>query len=164
MKPIWQAELREAIARVVGARERPDAVPLVTRFSLTPAVPGVCLRVLLAEDNLVNQKVMTRLLEKRGHRVVVAGNGREVLDALGKESFDLILMDVQMPELDGFETTAVIREQEKSSGVHQPVIALTANAMKGDRERCLSAGMDAYLTKPIRPDELDALLAPYLSA
>jgi PAS domain S-box-containing protein len=162
MKPIRQYELREAIARVIGSREQ-RAVPLVTRFSLTPAsAPPVCLRVLLAEDNLVNQKVVTRLLEKRGHRVMVAGNGREALDALGRENFDLVLMDVQMPEMDGFETTAVIREKEKSSGVHQPVVALTANAMKGDRAQCLSAGMDAYLTKPIRSDELDALLATYL--
>jgi CheY-like chemotaxis protein len=161
MKPIRQYELREAIARVVGSRAQP-AVPLVTRFSLTPSAPAVCLRVLLAEDNLVNQKVVTRLLEKRGHRVMVAGNGREALDALGRENFDLVLMDVQMPEMDGFETTAVIREKEKSSGVHQPVVALTANAMKGDRAQCLSAGMDAYLTKPIRSDELDALLATYL--
>jgi len=163
MKPIRQCELREAIAKVVGARGQQDAVPLVTRFSLTPAgAPGVCLRVLLAEDNPVNQKVVTRLLEKRGHSVVVAGNGREALDALGKEPFDLVLMDVQMPEMDGFETTAAIRENEKSSGVHQPVVALTANAMKGDREQCLAAGMDAYLTKPIRSAELDALLAAYV--
>jgi two-component system sensor histidine kinase/response regulator len=118
--------------------------------------------VLLAEDNLVNQKVVMRLLEKRGHRVVVAANGHEALDALAKQDFDLVLMDVQMPEMDGFEATAVLRQKEKISGVHQTIIALTANAMKGDREHCLAAGMDAYLSKPIRPDELDAVLATYL--
>jgi PAS domain S-box-containing protein len=163
MKPIRQSELREAIARVVGAREQQHAVPLITRFSLATALaPATCLRVLLAEDNLVNQKVVTHLLEKRGHRVVVASNGREALDALEKETFDLVLMDVQMPDMDGLETTAAIREKEKESGAHQPVVALTANAMKGDREQCLVAGMDSYLTKPIRSDELDALLATYL--
>ena len=163
MKPIRQSELREAIARVVGAKDQQDTVPLITRFSLAPAsAPAVCLRVLLAEDNLVNQKVVMRLLEKRGHRVVVAANGREALDALGKQNFDLVLMDVQMPDMDGFEATAVLREQEKISGVHQSVVALTANAMKGDREQCLSAGMDGYLSKPIRSDELDAILANYL--
>ncbi|HXM61613.1 MAG TPA: response regulator, partial [Terriglobales bacterium] len=163
MKPIRQSELREAIARVVGAQDQQDTVPLITRFSLAPAsVPAVCPRVLLAEDNLVNQKVVVRLLEKRGHRVVVAATGREALDALAKQYFDLVLMDVQMPEMDGFEATAALREKEKTSGVHQPVVALTANAMKGDREQCLAAGMDAYLSKPIRPDELDAILATYL--
>jgi PAS domain S-box-containing protein len=162
MKPIRQSELREAIARVVGSLNQQDGVPLITRFSLAPAnAPAVSLRVLLAEDNLVNQKVVMRLLEKRGHRVVVAANGREALDALGKQNFDLVLMDVQMPEMDGLEATAVLRQKEKTSGVHQPVVALTANAMKGDRERCLSAGMDDYLSKPIRPDELDAVLATY---
>src|SRR6202022_1671902 len=99
-----------------------------------------------------------RLLEKRGHRVVVAGNGREALDALEKGNFDLVLMDVQMPEMDGLEATASIREKEKTSGLHQPIIALTAHAMKGDREKCLAAGMDGYLTKPIRPPELDQIL------
>jgi CheY-like chemotaxis protein len=92
----------------------------------------------------------------------VAVNGREVLEALEKESFDLVLMDVQMPELDGLEATAAIREREKGSGVHQAVIALTAHAMKGDRERCMAAGMDGYLSKPIRPQELDAILESYV--
>jgi two-component system, sensor histidine kinase and response regulator len=104
-----------------------------------------------------------RLLEKRGHYVVVAGNGREALKALEKTRFDLVFMDVQMPEVDGLEATAVIREREKGSGMHQPIIALTAHAMKGDREKCLAGGMDGYLTKPIRPQELDAILEGYLS-
>ena len=102
-----------------------------------------------------------RLLEKRGHTVTVAGNGKEALAALEQQSFDLVLMDVQMPEMDGFEATATIREKEKHSGSHLPVIAMTAHAMVGDRERCLAAGMDDYITKPIRTDELTSLLARY---
>jgi two-component system, sensor histidine kinase and response regulator len=164
LKPIRQSELREAIARVLGAREHTGPIPLITRYSLHDArEPTAVLRVLLAEDNAVNQRLAVRMLEKRGHRVVVAGNGREVLEALEKGSFDLVLMDVQMPEMDGFEATTAIREQEKSSGTHLPVIALTAHAMKGDRERCLAAGMDAYLSKPIRPQELDDILDGYLA-
>jgi signal transduction histidine kinase/DNA-binding response OmpR family regulator len=163
LKPIRQSELREAIARVLGAKGQEGVIPLVTRYSLQDARdPSVFLRVLLAEDNPVNQRLVTRLLEKRGHRVVVAVNGHEVLEALNKESFDLVLMDVQMPEMDGLEATAAIREKEKGSGLHQAVIALTAHAMKGDRERCLAAGMDGYLSKPIRPQELDAILESYL--
>ncbi len=94
--------------------------------------------------------------------MVVAGNGLEALAALKKESFDLVFMDVQMPEMDGYEATAAIREAERDNGRHQPVIALTAHAMKGDREKCLAAGMDGYLSKPIRPQELDEVLEEYL--
>jgi two-component system sensor histidine kinase/response regulator len=159
LKPIRQSELREAIGRVLGADKPEGAIPLITRYSLQDArEPGSSLRVLLAEDNRVNQRLVVRLLEKRGHRVAVAANGLEALAALKKETFDLVLMDVQMPEMDGMEATAAIREEEKASGEHQPIIALTAHAMKGDREKCLSAGMDAYLTKPIRPQELDEVL------
>jgi two-component system sensor histidine kinase/response regulator len=121
------------------------------------------LSVLLAEDNLVNQRLVVRLLEKRGHRVVVAGTGLEALKALEKESFDLVLMDVQMPDMDGLEATAAIREKEKDTAAHQAIVALTAHAMKGDREKCLAAGMDGYLTKPIRPQELDQLLEIYVA-
>jgi len=154
LKPIRQSELREAIARVLGAREQEGSIPLITRFSLQDARdPTSVLRVLLA----------SRLLEKRGHRVVVTANGREALAALEKESYDLVLMDIQMPEMDGFEATAAIREKEKGSGIHQPVIALTAHAMKGDRERCLAGGMDGYLSKPIRLQELDELLEAYVA-
>ncbi len=163
LKPIRQSELREAVARVLGAREHDGFIPLITRFSLQDArEPDAYLSVLLAEDNLVNQRLVVRLLEKRGHRVVVAGTGLEALQALEKERFDLVLMDVQMPEMDGLEATAAIREKEKSSGFHQPVVALTAHAMKGDREKCLAAGMEGYLTKPIRPQELDQLLDIYV--
>ena len=164
LKPIRQSELREAIARVLGANPQEGAIPLITRFSLHDARdPSAYLRVLLAEDNAVNQRLATRLLEKRGHRVAVAGNGQEALDALEKEKFDLVFMDVQMPEMDGLEATAAIREKEKNSGLHQPIIALTAHAMKGDRDKCLAAGMDGYLSKPIRPQELDEILEDYLA-
>jgi CheY-like chemotaxis protein len=164
LKPIRQSELREAVARVLGAVEQEGKIPLITRFSLGDARDGSeSLRVLVAEDNAVNQRLIVRLLEKRGHRVVVAGNGLEAVEAQEKEKFDLILMDMQMPEMDGFEATAVIREKEKSSRAHIAIVALTAHAMKGDREKCLAAGMDGYLAKPIRPQELDEMLDGYLA-
>ena len=164
MKPIRQSELREAIARVLGARVQQGAIPLITRYALHDArEPGTSLRILLAEDNPVNQRLASRLLEKRGHSVVVAGNGRGALEALEKEYFDLVFMDVQMPVMDGFEATAAIRKKEGDSGIHLPVVALTAHAMKGDREKCLAGGMDGYLTKPIQPQELDELLQSYIA-
>jgi len=115
--------------------------------------------VLLAEDNSVNQRLVSRLLEKKGHRVFVVPNGREALEALERESFDLVFMDVQMPEMNGFEATAAIRERERISGGHMPIIAMTAHAMKGDRERCLVAGMDGYISKPVEIKELFAVMA-----
>jgi signal transduction histidine kinase/DNA-binding response OmpR family regulator len=164
IKPIRQSELREAIARVLGKEEQKDTIPLASQASRDDArEPTGCLSVLLAEDNAVNQRLAARLLEKRGHCVVVAANGQEALTALEKEKYDLVLMDVQMPVMDGLEATAIIRGKEKLSGNHQMVIALTAHAMKGDRERCLAAGMDGYLSKPIRPQELDAILDDYMA-
>jgi PAS domain S-box-containing protein len=166
LKPIRQSELREAIVRVLGARSRGGAIPLVTRYSLQDAGgPATYLRVLVAEDNHVNQLLSTRLLEKRGHRVMMTGNGREALEALAKSSYDLVLMDVQMPEMDGLQATAALRdiERKRGNGHHQPVIALTAHVMKGDKERCLAAGMDGYLAKPIRPQELDEILEKYMA-
>ncbi len=115
-------------------------------------------RILLAEDNLVNQRLAVKLLEKQGHTVVVANNGQEAVDTLEREKFDLILMDMQMPLMSGIEATAIIREKEKATGEHIRIIALTANAMTGDKEKCLAAGMDAYLSKPIRVQELLAVL------
>ena len=109
---------------------------------------------MLAEDNAVNQRLAARILEKRGHTVVVANNGLEAIEWLRKDTFDLVLMDVQMPEMDGLEATAAIRNLEKETGDHIPIVALTAHAMKGDRERCLNAGMDFYVSKPIQPQEL----------
>ena len=114
-------------------------------------------RILLAEDNPVNQKVALRILEKHGHQVVVASNGREVIAELenrGWSGFDVVLMDVQMPQMDGFAATAAIREREKTSGAHLPIIAMTAHAMKGDRERCMQAGMDGYVSKPFQVQDL----------
>jgi PAS domain S-box-containing protein len=126
--------------------------------ALSPPRPTARLNILLAEDNLVNQKLATILLRKSGHEVVVAGNGRQALEALQREWFDLILMDVEMPEMDGVETTACIRKQEQERGGHIPIIALTAHALKGDRERLLAAGMDDYLTKPLDPAALKAVI------
>ena len=121
-------------------------------------------KILLAEDNPVNQKVAVRFLQKRGHTVVVAESGKKALDAWGKQTFDIILMDIQMPEMDGFEATARIREHEKSTSKHIPIIALTAHAMVGDRERCLAAGLDDYVSKPIDADDLFAAIQRLLPA
>ena len=107
---------------------------------------------------------MARLLEKRGHTVAVAGNGREALELLERQSFDIVLMDVMMPEMDGFEATRRIREKEKASGAHLPIVALTAHAMRGDRELCLNAGMDAYVSKPINLEELFSVIETMLSS
>jgi len=112
------------------------------------------MKVLLVEDSPVNQKLAAALLQKRGFEVTPKENGKAALASLERESFDLILMDVQMPEVDGFEATRTIREREKSTGGHIPIIAITAHALKGDQERCLAAGMDAYISKPIRSSEL----------
>jgi two-component system, sensor histidine kinase and response regulator len=159
-KPVRQGELLDAILTALGTRPMKEAPSnLVTRHSLREKSNH--LRILLVEDNAVNQVLAVRLLEKRGHTVAVAGNGKEGLAALEEQSFDLVLMDVQMPEMDGFEATTAIREKEKTSGNHLPVIAMTAHAMVGDRERCLEAGMDDYITKPIRVEELSELLKRY---
>jgi two-component system, sensor histidine kinase and response regulator len=155
-KPVSQSALIDAISGVLGAQVTPtDLAPLVAH----PVQPsGMKLRVLLAEDNAVNQKVASRLLEKQGHLVTIASDGRAALDALSRENFDLVLMDVQMPEMDGFEATAAIRAQERETGKHLPIIAMTAHAMQGDRERCMAAGMDDYIAKPIKFRELTDLL------
>jgi two-component system, sensor histidine kinase and response regulator len=110
--------------------------------------------MLVVEDNPVNQLLALRLLQKRGHSTVAAASGREALAALEKETFDVVLMDVQMPDMDGFEATRAIREKEQKTGEHVPIIALTAHAMRGDKERCMEAGMDAYISKPINVNEL----------
>ncbi|MGD0920158.1 MAG: PAS domain S-box protein [Terriglobia bacterium] len=156
IKPIRQSELLEAILLALGRPSREGERPVVlTRHSLREARRK--LRVLVAEDNVVNQALVVRLLEKQGHTVVVARNGKEALAILENSAgraFDCVLMDVQMPEMDGFEATAAIRQKEEASGIHLPIIAMTAHAMKGDRERCLAAGMDGYVSKPIEPKEL----------
>jgi CheY-like chemotaxis protein len=126
--------------------------PLLTAHSIRESRNA--LNILVAEDNLVNQTLARRLLEKRGHTVVVAETGRAVLTAIEDRTFDLVLMDVQMPEMDGLEATAAIRKREKSSGKHLPIIAMTANAMIGDKEHCLRAGMDGYVAKPLSVKDL----------
>jgi two-component system, sensor histidine kinase and response regulator len=138
-----------------GAAAGRDRPALVTRHSLREGHKNG--RILLVEDNSVNQLVARRLLEKRGHTVVVANDGREalaILDEAASVGFDCVLMDVQMPGMDGLECTAIIRGREQMSGRHLPIVAMTAHAMEGDAPRCLAAGMDAYLSKPIQPDEL----------
>ena len=153
LKPVRPSELREAIRTAFGRPARPEGgAALITRHSLRESRSR--LRILLAEDNEVNQEVVVRTLQKRGCSVTVANDGKEALDQLAKDAFDLVLMDVQMPEMDGLAATAAIRKREQATGEHIPVVAMTAHAMKGDRERCLDAGMDDYLSKPLNPREL----------
>ena len=162
LKPIRQSELCDAITQALGEPDPKGKSPLITRYSLGDSQrPSTILRILLAEDSPVNQRVASRLLEKRGHRVQVVADGREALAVLETKTFDLVFMDIQMPEIDGLEVTAEIRKKERDGPRHLPVIALTAHAMKGDRERCLAAGMDGYLSKPIRSQELDQILDHY---
>jgi CheY-like chemotaxis protein len=154
-KPVRQADLFDAICRVVDGRPQAGAV------QPAPALVGLPVRaldVLLAEDNVVNQRVAVGLLAKRGHRVQVAANGREALEAIERQRFDVVLMDVQMPEMGGLEATAQIRAREREGGQHLRIVAMTAHAMAGDRERCLAAGMDNYLAKPIDPRSLFAVV------
>jgi CheY-like chemotaxis protein/HPt (histidine-containing phosphotransfer) domain-containing protein len=155
--PVLASMTRTAKWKVPGMRGMPLSDP-VCGFNVMPGRPGGPaprpLRVLLAEDNPVNQKLAVTLLERQGHTVAVAGAGAAVLDALQRQPFDLVLMDVQMPGMDGLETTAHIRRREAATGAHVPIVAMTAYAMKGDRERCLAAGMDDYVSKPVRAQEL----------
>jgi len=152
-KPITQSSLLDIIQRTLSDPASEKArQPVITRHTLRET--RTRLHILLAEDNAVNQMFAVRLLEKHGHTVFVAENGKKALAAHEREPFDLVLMDVQMPEMDGFEATAAIREREKNTDDHIPIIAMTAHAMKGDREQCLQAGMDAYTTKPLKIQEL----------
>jgi PAS domain S-box-containing protein len=164
MKPLKQSELLDTILGVVSANVESGShrEPGPSHEESVSCLPP--LRVLLAEDNLVNQRLALRLLEKAGHTVRVAGNGRQALQALERDRFDLVLMDVQMPELNGMEATEAIRRRERTAGGHVPIIALTAHAMKGDRERCLAAGMDGYVAKPIRDQELFEAIEQVMAA
>jgi two-component system, sensor histidine kinase and response regulator len=152
MKPIKQSELYDAILGSLGCDD--EVAPSAAATTSTTPPTTRPLRVLLAEDSLVNQRLAVGLLERHGHRVTIANNGRQALDLVAGNGFDVVLMDVQMPELDGLEATRLIREQEKQSGTHVPIIAMTAHALKGDRERCLECGMDEYVSKPVRERQL----------
>jgi two-component system sensor histidine kinase/response regulator len=153
-KPVTQSELLNAILVAIarGGEDR-IAPDLTTRVAPTPST-GRRLRILVAEDNPINRAVATGILEKQGHLLVHAANGREAVEAFSDGAFDLILMDVQMPEMDGFEATRRIRELEEATGGHIRIAAMTAHAMAGDRERCLAAGMDDYVSKPLRKEDL----------
>jgi signal transduction histidine kinase/DNA-binding response OmpR family regulator len=164
-KPVRRAELKAVVFKALlrardphpGARSAMAETPTLA----TPLLDDSPMHILLAEDNVVNQRVALRILEKRGHRVEVVNNGAAALEALGQRDFDAVLMDVQMPEMGGFEAARKIREREFGGSVHIPIIAMTAHAMSGDRERCLKAGMDDYISKPIRAAALIELLGKY---
>jgi CheY-like chemotaxis protein len=160
IKPVKQADLLKAVAAALGQVEPPPKPAPAKPSAPTPVAsePPPGLKILLAEDSVVNQRLALGLLRQWGHTVVVANNGREALERLADQPFDVVLMDVQMPEMDGLEATARLRERERESGTHVPVIAMTAHAMQGDRDRCLAAGMDGYVVKPIRRPELQAAL------
>jgi two-component system sensor histidine kinase/response regulator len=163
LKPVMKAELRNAILTVLGQAQsdNPGVLPLVTRHTLRESLRK--LHVLVAEDNAVNQVVILRMLEKMGHSSVLARTGQEALSLAFSQNFDLVFMDVQMPEMDGLAATEAIRLREKSHGTHLPIFAMTAHAMKGDRERCLQAGMDGYITKPIRFSDIEKTLSSFSS-
>jgi PAS domain S-box-containing protein len=155
LKPVKQSELLDAVMGALGAA---DAAARKRQPEAAPAAIGP-LHVLLAEDSEVNQKLAIGLLERAGHRVVVAGNGREALELFQRDKFDLVLMDVQMPELDGWQATRELRAIERKTGqAHTPIVAMTAHAMQGDRERCLDSGMDDYIAKPIRARQLHEVI------
>ncbi|MCU0531831.1 MAG: response regulator, partial [Syntrophales bacterium] len=169
VKPVHQSILMDALVTAWSATLKGQPLPLITRHSLAEAraekkteqpeaVTAERVRVLVAEDNPVNQKLAIRMLEKFNLSVDVAANGREVIDMLGKAAYDLVFMDCHMPEMDGYEATASIRQAERESGKHLSIVAMTANAMQGDREKCLSAGMDDYITKPIRREAIQEML------
>ena len=162
-KPIRQSVLLDAILDALIAPTTPAPAVSPQPIAIVPA-PAAALRILVAEDNAVNQTLMTHLLTKAGHQVTMAANGEEAVAAMDREPYDVVFMDVQMPAMDGFEATAIIRGKEMATGAHVPIIALTAHAMQGDRERCLSAGMDGYLTKPLRSRELFAALDEFVPA
>ena len=163
IKPAVHAELLEAIRTTLGGGTdvaEEEAVSLITRHSLRESRQP--LRILLVEDTFVNQRLATAILEKHGHGVTLANNGRQALERLDQQTFDLVLMDVQMPEMDGFAATGAIRQRERQSGEHLPIIAMTARAMKEDEQRCLEAGMDAYVSKPFRAVQLLEAIAQLL--
>ena len=160
-KPVKQSDLMDAILDAFAGDDPPASRD---RRPVAPRPMTRRLRVLLADDNPTNQRLVELLLEQQRHRITTVDNGRQAVDKAAKERFDLVLMDVQMPEMDGFQATAAIRELERDRGIHTPIIAMTAHAMAGDRERCLAAGMDAYLSKPLKPADLMATIASFFPA
>jgi len=164
-KPVRRAELHTAILKALNGKstvqnENLPCTPMAS-FAFEQVRDTPAMRILLAEDNAVNQRLACRILTKKGHEVVTAGNGREALQALDRQTFDLILMDIQMPELDGLEAAAAIRDKERGTKAHIPIIAMTAYAMKGDQDLCLAAGMDGYIAKPVRADDLLKIVGKY---
>jgi two-component system sensor histidine kinase/response regulator len=166
MKPVRQSELYDALATVMGGAVASEQTRLVSGHDFKRQQAGPCSRVLVAEDNPVNQKVAVRMLENLGYQVDVAGDGREALKALALTSYGAVLMDVQMPLMDGYEATAEVRRREEAAGEGRrvPIIAMTANAMQGDREKTIEAGMDDYVSKPVKPEDLGAVLERWVPA
>jgi two-component system sensor histidine kinase/response regulator len=161
-KPIRRSDLLQAVSVVLGSKNGSGKnAPVITIHSLRQDRGR--LRVLLVEDNSINEVLASQVLAKRGYEVTVARTGRAALQALEKQTPDLVLMDIQMPEMDGFEATAAIRKGELGTGKHLPIIAMTAHAMAGDKERCLEAGMDGYVSKPIRAQNLFSVVEQVLS-
>jgi len=167
-KPVTAAELLDAIQTALRSstvkQSRQSKAVAFPESGASSILSGRLCSVLLAEDNVVNQRVAVRILEKRGHTVTAVANGLEAVQALACQKFDLVLMDVQMPQMDGLDATAAIRRAELPLGSHVPIIAMTAHAMKGDRERCLAAGMDDYVSKPVNAEQLFAVIERTLSA
>ena len=162
-KPVRQSQLFDCLANVISAAavtpevdatKSPAVAQLITKHTFKEAKMSSSKLILLAEDNIVNQKVAIRQLQKLGYRADAVVNGREAIEALERISYDLVLMDCQMPEMDGYEATAEIRRREEGSSRHTIIIAMTANALTGDKDKCLAAGMDDYLSKPVKLDEL----------
>jgi CheY-like chemotaxis protein len=163
VRPIHTETLMEALAAAWGSKLQGVAAPLITRHTLAEARASQAparvsgpegVHVLIAEDNLLNQKLALKMMEKLGCRADLAGNGREALRMIERDRYDLVFMDCQMPDMDGYEASAIIRRREKESGGHLPIIAMTAHAMTGDRDKCIKAGMDDYISKPIRREEI----------
>jgi CheY-like chemotaxis protein len=163
IKPIRQSQLYDCVASVMQLAGNSSSTPqrLITR-DLLPEIQPMRSRVLVVEDNVINQKLASRMLEKLGCRVDVVANGLEAVEAIGRITYHCVFMDCQMPEMDGFEATRAIRRREALTGAHIPIVAMTANAMESDREQCLAAGMDDYVSKPVQPAELRATLQKWI--
>jgi CheY-like chemotaxis protein len=161
-KPIRQAQLYNTLVTVLGTATVPPLPQPLRHADQRAQQTPLHARVLVVEDNVTNQKVAARILEKLGYRVDVVANGLEAVETSGCIAYDCIFMDCQMPEMDGYEATRAIRQRDAQTGSHTLIIAMTANAMQGDRERCLKAGMDAYISKPVQPEVLATILQQWL--